>query len=65
MIDMKSLVILMTLMKYQQLSLYELPVKTNFSEKEVLRNLKELDDSLVSHQFPEILKGSGYFSLSP
>ncbi|CAM2795050.1 Predicted galactitol operon regulator (Transcriptional antiterminator), BglG family / PTS system,mannitol/fructose-specific IIA component [Streptococcus acidominimus] len=65
MIDMKSLVILMTLMKYQQLSLYELTVKTNFSEKEVLTNLKELDDFLVSHQFPEILKRSGCFSLNP
>lgn len=65
MIDTKSLVILMTLMKYQQLSLYELMVKTNFSEKEVLKTIEELDDFLVSHRFPKILKGGGYFSLSP
>lgn len=64
MIDTKSLVILMTLMKYQKLSLYELTVKTNFSEKEVLGSIEELEDFLVSHQFPKILKEGGYFALS-
>lgn len=35
MIDLKALVLFMTLMDYQELSLYELSVKVGFSIKEV------------------------------
>ena len=45
MIDLKALIILMTLKDYQELSLYELSVKVGLSIKEV----KEALDYLVSY----------------
>ena len=45
MIDLKALIILMTLKDYQELSLYELSVKVGLSIKEV----KESLDYLVSY----------------
>jgi len=46
MIDLKALVLFMTLMDYQELSLYELSVKVGFSIKEV----KEAIDTVCRGQ---------------
>ena len=51
MIDLKALIILMTLKDYQELSLYELSVKVGLSIKEV----KEALDYLVSYLEKKIL----------
>lgn len=65
MITNQSLVMLMLLTTHEQLSLYELTVKTNFSSQEVLDALEALDLILAEHQFPNIFREEGYFSLDP
>lgn len=48
MVDSKAVVILMTLMTYQDLSLYELSVKTKFTIREIKDRIDELNDFWLS-----------------
>ncbi|HEK9996504.1 BglG family transcription antiterminator [Streptococcus equi] len=61
MVDSKAVVILMTLMTYQDLSLYELSVKTKFTIREIKDRIDELNDFLAQHELSELqATRSGY-----
>lgn len=61
MVDSKAVVILMTLMTYQDLSLYELSVKTKFTIREIKDRIDELNEFLAQHELSELdATRSGY-----
>ncbi|KHD44182.1 BglG family transcription antiterminator [Streptococcus hongkongensis] len=64
MVDNKSLVILMTLIRNQQLSLYELSVKTKFSIKVLKDEIQAINHLLEDSQLPKIIIENGHYSLS-
>lgn len=64
MVDNKSLVILMTLIRNQQLSLYELSVKTKFSIKTLKDEIATINQLLEANKFPQLVISNGNYSLS-
>lgn len=64
MVGNKSLVILMTLIRNQQLSLYELSVKTKFSIKILKDEIARINHLLDENKFPPLVISNGNYSLS-
>ncbi|MGT2887912.1 BglG family transcription antiterminator [Streptococcus didelphis] len=63
MIDNKAIVVFVTLMTYQEISLYELTVKTKFSLKEVKEHLANLNLFLADKHYPQLLLGEKGYSV--
>lgn len=64
MVDNKSLVILMTLIRNQQLSLYELSVKTKYPIKVLTEEIEVINDFFQERDLPKIILNKGNYSLA-
>ncbi|MGT2933708.1 BglG family transcription antiterminator [Streptococcus catagoni] len=63
MVDSKAVVILVTLMTNQDLTLYELTVKTKFSIKEIKDEIQSLNDFLQANDYPKLIYSENRYSI--